>query len=104
MHASVACMGSVFVSLAPRVCKETHKLMSAPLPARQHASHAPAWLYPDPQINSTKKKTGVISPKKFVQRLKRDNELFSGYMHQVSVGSQTSQCGPTCCTVEMHPH
>lgn len=34
------------------------------------------------QINSSKKKTGVISPKKFVQRLKRDNELFSGYMHQ----------------------
>jgi hypothetical protein len=36
-----------------------------------------------PQINTAKKKTGVISPKKFVQRLKRDNELFSGYMHQV---------------------
>ncbi len=36
------------------------------------------------QINSAKKKTGVISPKKFVQRLKRDNDLFSGYMHQAS--------------------
>ncbi|KAJ9522659.1 hypothetical protein QJQ45_019733 [Haematococcus lacustris] len=34
------------------------------------------------QINTTKKKTGVISPKKFVQQLKRDNELFNGYMHQ----------------------
>lgn len=34
------------------------------------------------QINSQKKKTGVIPPKKFVQRLKRDNELFRSYMHQ----------------------
>ncbi|PNW81539.1 hypothetical protein CHLRE_06g250750v5 [Chlamydomonas reinhardtii] len=34
------------------------------------------------QINSSKKKVGVISPKKFVQRLKRDNELFRGHMHQ----------------------
>ncbi|PNG99721.1 Ubiquitin carboxyl-terminal hydrolase 4, partial [Tetrabaena socialis] len=34
------------------------------------------------QINSSRKKVGVISPKKFVQRLKRDNELFRGHMHQ----------------------
>ena len=39
-----------------------------------------AWL----QINSQKKRTGVIAPKRFVQRLKRDNELFRSYMHQVS--------------------
>lgn len=39
-----------------------------------------------PQINSSKKKVGVISPKKFVQRLKRDNELFRGHMHQVPYG------------------
>ncbi|GIM01501.1 hypothetical protein Vretimale_6301 [Volvox reticuliferus] len=35
------------------------------------------------QINSSKKKTGVVSPKKFVNRLRRDNELFRGHMHQV---------------------
>lgn len=35
------------------------------------------------QITTKKKKTGVIAPKKFVQRLKRDNELFRSYMHQV---------------------
>jgi len=35
------------------------------------------------QIQNTKKKTGVIPPKKFVQRLKRDNEQFCSYMHQV---------------------
>ncbi|KAK8606979.1 hypothetical protein V6N13_052730 [Hibiscus sabdariffa] len=34
------------------------------------------------QINSQKKKTGVIAPKRFVQRLKKQNELFRSYMHQ----------------------
>ncbi|KAG4169311.1 hypothetical protein ERO13_A12G088000v2 [Gossypium hirsutum] len=33
-------------------------------------------------INSQKKKTGVIAPKRFVQRLKKQNELFRSYMHQ----------------------
>ncbi|KAK9808564.1 hypothetical protein WJX73_009169 [Symbiochloris irregularis] len=34
------------------------------------------------QIHTHKKKTGIIAPKRFVQRLKRDNELFRSYMHQ----------------------
>ncbi|XP_041008744.1 ubiquitin carboxyl-terminal hydrolase 4-like [Juglans microcarpa x Juglans regia] len=34
------------------------------------------------QISSQKKKTGVIAPKHFVQRLKKQNELFRSYMHQ----------------------
>lgn len=34
------------------------------------------------QISSQKKKTGVISPKRFVQRVRKQNELFRGYMHQ----------------------
>ncbi|XP_039144611.1 ubiquitin carboxyl-terminal hydrolase 4-like [Dioscorea cayenensis subsp. rotundata] len=34
------------------------------------------------QISSQKKKTGVIAPKRFVQRVKKENELFRGYMHQ----------------------
>mmetsp|Transcript_34778 Transcript_34778/g.98602 ORF Transcript_34778/g.98602 Transcript_34778/m.98602 type:complete len:361 (+) Transcript_34778:308-1390(+) len=34
------------------------------------------------QISSQKKKTGIIAPKRFIQRLKKDNELFRGYMHQ----------------------
>lgn len=34
------------------------------------------------QINSQKKKTGVIAPKRFVQRVKKQNELFRSYMHQ----------------------
>ncbi|KMZ67700.1 Ubiquitin carboxyl-terminal hydrolase 3 [Zostera marina] len=34
------------------------------------------------QISSQKKKTGIISPKRFVQRVKKQNELFRGYMHQ----------------------
>ena len=34
------------------------------------------------QINTQKKKTGIIAPRRFVQRLKRDNELFRSYMHQ----------------------
>lgn len=35
------------------------------------------------QIHSQKRKAGVIAPKRFVQRLRKDNELFRGYMHQV---------------------
>ncbi|PKU84968.1 Ubiquitin carboxyl-terminal hydrolase 3 [Dendrobium catenatum] len=34
------------------------------------------------EINSSKKKTGVIAPKRFVQRVKKQNELFRSYMHQ----------------------
>lgn len=34
------------------------------------------------QISTQKKKTGVIAPKRFVQRLKKENELFRSYMHQ----------------------
>lgn len=34
------------------------------------------------QINSQKKKTGVIAPKRFVQRVKKQNEIFRSYMHQ----------------------
>lgn len=45
------------------------------------------------QIHSQKKRTGVIAPKRFVQRLKKDNELFRSYMHQVEL-SQT--CSLTC--------
>lgn len=39
----------------------------------------------DLQINTQKRKTGIIAPKRFVQRVKRDNELFRGYMHQASI-------------------
>jgi hypothetical protein len=35
------------------------------------------------QITSQKKKTGVIAPKQFVNRVKKQNELFRSYMHQV---------------------
>ncbi|KAJ0987342.1 hypothetical protein J5N97_005698 [Dioscorea zingiberensis] len=34
------------------------------------------------QVSSQKKKTGVITPKRFVQRVKKENELFRSYMHQ----------------------
>ncbi|WOK97636.1 ubiquitin carboxyl-terminal hydrolase 3 [Canna indica] len=34
------------------------------------------------QISSQKKKTGIISPRRFVQRVKKENELFRSYMHQ----------------------
>ena len=35
------------------------------------------------QINSAKKRTGAVAPKNFVNRLKKDNELFRSYQHQV---------------------
>ncbi|XP_057501438.1 ubiquitin carboxyl-terminal hydrolase 4-like [Actinidia eriantha] len=34
------------------------------------------------QISLQKKKTGVLPPKRFVQRLKKQNEIFRSYMHQ----------------------
>ena len=37
------------------------------------------------QIHAQKKKTGLVSPRKFVQRVKAENELFSSYMHQVGL-------------------
>lgn len=42
------------------------------------------------QINSQKKKTGVIAPKRFVQRLRKENDVFRGYMHQVCTGKMGS--------------
>jgi ubiquitin carboxyl-terminal hydrolase 12/46 len=33
-------------------------------------------------IASQKKRTGVVAPKRFIQRLKHDNELFRSFMHQ----------------------
>ncbi|XP_039005085.1 ubiquitin carboxyl-terminal hydrolase 3-like isoform X2 [Hibiscus syriacus] len=41
------------------------------------------------QISSQKKKTGVIAPKRFVQRLKKQNELFRSYMHQGILTNET---------------
>ncbi|CAI9266079.1 unnamed protein product [Lactuca saligna] len=34
------------------------------------------------QISTQKKKIDVIAPKRFVQRVKKEHELFCGYMHQ----------------------
>lgn len=34
------------------------------------------------QISTQKRRTGVIAPKKFVQRVKKQKELFRSYMHQ----------------------
>ena len=42
------------------------------------------------QIAHHKKKHGVISPKRLIGRLRRDNELFRSYMHQAS---------PTCAAM-----
>eukprot|EP00762_Andalucia_godoyi_P002844 ANDGO_04469.mRNA.1 Ubiquitin carboxyl-terminal hydrolase 4 len=34
------------------------------------------------QVNSSKKKTGSVAPRKFVQKLRKENELFRGYAQQ----------------------
>ncbi|EME29720.1 ubiquitin carboxyl-terminal hydrolase 12/46 [Galdieria sulphuraria] len=34
------------------------------------------------QINTQRKRIGSIAPKKFIERLRKDNQLFSGCMHQ----------------------
>ncbi|KAK3002137.1 hypothetical protein RJ639_022318 [Escallonia herrerae] len=41
------------------------------------------------QISTQKKKTGVVAPKRFVQRVKKQNELFRGYMHQGILTNET---------------
>ncbi|KAG8383533.1 hypothetical protein BUALT_Bualt04G0023400 [Buddleja alternifolia] len=41
-----------------------------------------ARLVANPEISSQKRKTGVIAPKRFVQRLRKQNEIFRSYMHQ----------------------
>lgn len=51
------------------------------------------------QISTHKRKTGVIAPKRFVQRLKRDNELFRSYMHQASQSSGPCCPGTAVCTL-----
>lgn len=55
------------------------------------------------QISSQKKKTGVIAPKRFVQRVKKENELFRGYMHQVSLSFRcyTELCFLRPCEIVM---
>lgn len=55
------------------------------------------------QINNKKKKTGVIAPKKFVQRLKRDNELFRSYMHQVLPPTAVPQMTGPYQSCHQHP-
>ncbi len=53
-----------------------------------HATHMRTHMHPptcDDQINSAKKHTGVVPPRKFVNRLKKDNELFRSLQHQVAM-------------------
>lgn len=52
------------------------------------------------QITSQKKKTGVIAPKRFVQRVKKENEIFRSYMHQV-INADPVPFGYYTCT-QMH--
>ena len=37
------------------------------------------WLF---QIATSKKRSSVVAPKRFIQRLRLDNELFRSHMHQ----------------------
>ena len=46
-----------------------------------HTAHTPTGDLFE-QIGSQKKKSGSLAPKKFVNRLRKDNELFRGHMHQ----------------------
>jgi hypothetical protein len=62
-------------------CTSTHHFLCLP-EALLSLSHSCVL-----QIQNSKKKTGVIPPKKFVARLKRDNELFRSYMHQVGTAA-----------------
>eukprot|EP00898_Chlorokybus_atmophyticus_P000348 jgi/Chlat1/1313/Chrsp118S01716 len=55
-------------------------LASNKVPAEENLLYCLADLFT--QITSQKKKTGVVAPKKFIQRLKKQNELFRSYMHQ----------------------
>eukprot|EP00958_Prasinococcus_capsulatus_P024550 scaffold3851_cov387-Prasinococcus_capsulatus_cf.AAC.7 len=49
-------------------------------------------------INNQKKKTGVVAPKRFVQTLKNENELFRSFMHQVTPQAATNLIAPPLTT------
>lgn len=66
------CLADLFNQVSSSPCACTHIQLT-------HAYHRLTYV----QIQASKKKTGVIPPRKFVQRLKKDNELFRSYMHQV---------------------
>nr|GEW92631.1 hypothetical protein [Tanacetum cinerariifolium] len=51
-----------------------HELLSFRLPDRR----------PPAEISTQKKKTGVVAPKRFVHRVKKENEPFRDYMHQMA--------------------
>ena len=51
------------------------------MPTRRPARPPPP-LAPQAQISTQKRRTGVIAPKRFVARVKKDNELFRSFMHQ----------------------
>jgi hypothetical protein len=105
MHAKSAKQAGLRICRAMELARRhmpTHALVVclpsvAYFPAAYLPASMPAYLLVLvclPQIQNSKKKTGVIPPKKFVARLKRDNELFRSYMHQVRLQWQLWQA--TC--------
>jgi hypothetical protein len=77
-----ACMSRQDAFMQHTVCprRRFHRLCCTPNPE-------PYTL----QISSQKRRTGVVSPKRFIQRLKRDREQFRSYdEHQVSSAGSTT--------------
>jgi len=71
--------GRCFPGGLPYSCRSQSTALPHAIPSTLKPTDPPP---PRPQIQTSKKKTGVIAPKRFVQRLKRDNEAFRSYMHQ----------------------
>jgi ubiquitin carboxyl-terminal hydrolase 12/46 len=67
----LACLAELFASVRPRA-------------GARHAWHGAEAVCAvcGTQIASQRKRTGVLAPKRFVTRLKRDNELFRSFQHQ----------------------
>ncbi|GFQ04993.1 ubiquitin carboxyl-terminal hydrolase 3 [Phtheirospermum japonicum] len=76
----LTCLADLFLQIAIEwlsvlgVCGKT--------PLGMHAIVVYGIVLAVPEITSQKKKTGVLAPKRFVQRLKKQNEIFRSYMHQ----------------------
>ncbi|KAI9118127.1 hypothetical protein K1719_010459 [Acacia pycnantha] len=74
-----------FLLRAKKICESTYtsaKTLILEVQKCWHYTSVFHFLTYFPQISSQKKKTGVIAPKRFIPRLKKQNELFRSYMHQ----------------------
>ena len=77
----LTCLAELFAQVgAPQRRPRASSLQPPRRPPPTPAAHARRPR--PPQVAAQRKKTGYLSPRKFVARVKAENELFSSHMHQ----------------------